>query len=819
MSDDYVNRAVDIKQYVEDRAVQVAQLLEMVNNSRLVSGEVTKGPRTAAQRLPRHMRRRAMAYEIRRFPKGLRSFASAHVKLSKHRKKPPSRFFRRRPTNLLQNYIRRNRSKTWLETHIWHAKRFYMIDRWGYRLPDRSFQRNFRPCYRDAIRHCSIRDKSFLNCMTISHSSQEELMNLLKPLFDNRASLTVAAKAALNCQTEISSMLYEPNKYPQGFIGPCRLQWVQAGETATLVLWVHPLCSDQLINHLTSLLGLSKVETNEEPVDLASITTKEDWRLKIMKFQTVTYRNEEKGIVLNDLKDQMVRLRLYGPYALPVLSQTLKLVDIPYSTGYEENHNQWRSYFSNMKCGELKDGAVFTLLVEDPRTARPQKRTVPEEHLLESLKPAEVSKPNPGLWSLDGRIEVLEKRLTDSEMKQLNGKTVGNTPETPAKIPVQIVIRNTGSGFSDTLTGCELITPSGFGLDFWVTAQYFTAHASGNRDDEAAHLESKRLSFPADSFDCKAGFEDLKRILKESEEKYFKRPHNRRVDYWEKLSVKFPFSYSFEELTKEWLAEKKKDKKDQEPYVLRDRRILRSLEQSVLKGNKVPDDVTSEHVNSLVPVRLECIARGKPKKFGLICLPRKEDMEKVRRRHTIGPVIVVQPARHTETEEVSNGDEAMECAPSEVDVKESKKKWQDDMWKGVVSTDPSTREKPINMKMLFPDKIIVDRRVKRRLLNKKKKDCAKRRKVERLSRLKRLEEERLSKESVTYKDSANRLTIGRIVRGDYSFASSHGYALGYVPLAVLQDVVDVNNVVLLRNSTSKYYHPAKLSILTDMCEL
>lgn len=50
-------RFVKVHSYVEERAAQVANLLQVVDNANLVSGEVTKGPRTAAQRLPRHMRR------------------------------------------------------------------------------------------------------------------------------------------------------------------------------------------------------------------------------------------------------------------------------------------------------------------------------------------------------------------------------------------------------------------------------------------------------------------------------------------------------------------------------------------------------------------------------------------------------------------------------------------------------------------------------------------------------------------------------------------------------------------------------------------
>lgn len=129
----------------------------------MVVGEVTKGPRTAAQRLPRHMRRRAMSHDVRRMPHRseylctnvydtsrslsfhqalaivfflyislclsfflilsssclfiqlfrisplfatsisyrLRVFAASFIASSKHRKKPPCRFARRRPRNLL----------------------------------------------------------------------------------------------------------------------------------------------------------------------------------------------------------------------------------------------------------------------------------------------------------------------------------------------------------------------------------------------------------------------------------------------------------------------------------------------------------------------------------------------------------------------------------------------------------------------------------------------------------------------------------------------------------------------------------------------
>ncbi|VDO50933.1 unnamed protein product [Haemonchus placei] len=255
-------RFVKVYDYLEERAAQVADLLQVVDNSNLVSGEVTKGPRTAAQRLPRHMRRRAMAYDVRRFPKGLRNYAAPFLANTKHRKKPPSRYFRRRSRNLLLNYIRRQRKMVWLETHIWHAKRFHIVDRWGYRLPDRSFQRNFRPCYRDSVRHCTVRDKSYLSCILISHRKQDELIAMLSPLCVNSASPTFAFKSGLDV-IQVSTLIYHPGQYPQGLIGPARFLWSKEG-------FVVPV---------------------------------------------------------QDLRDQLVRIRLYGPLSVSIVSDALKLVD------------------------------------------------------------------------------------------------------------------------------------------------------------------------------------------------------------------------------------------------------------------------------------------------------------------------------------------------------------------------------------------------------------------------------------------------------------------------------------------------------------
>lgn len=80
----------------------------------------------------------------------------AGSKKKKEQPKSKSRKARRRHGNLLLEFNRRQRKNMWLETHIWHAKRFHMVKKWGYCLGDRPTYKCYRPCYRAMSSHCLL---------------------------------------------------------------------------------------------------------------------------------------------------------------------------------------------------------------------------------------------------------------------------------------------------------------------------------------------------------------------------------------------------------------------------------------------------------------------------------------------------------------------------------------------------------------------------------------------------------------------------------------------------------------------------------------
>jgi ribonuclease P/MRP protein subunit POP1 len=102
------------------------------------------------QLLPRHMRRRAMAHNYYRIPLRIRFKSLLELLPSEPETlmRSKCRKHRRKLKFLLNHYERRQRENKWMETHVWHAKRFAMEELWGFKVPYRSRDKACRTVYR-----------------------------------------------------------------------------------------------------------------------------------------------------------------------------------------------------------------------------------------------------------------------------------------------------------------------------------------------------------------------------------------------------------------------------------------------------------------------------------------------------------------------------------------------------------------------------------------------------------------------------------------------------------------------------------------------
>lgn len=269
LEDVKVPREVQLFQFLGSRADEIASLVKDVER---------KYPKLISQQVPRHMRRRTVSHDKRRLPKRLQQKLAHEPDPPKSKR--PSRKHRRRPRNLLAEYARRQRRHVWLETHIWHAKRFKMADLWGYCVPLHPTDKGIRAAYRGSAKHVLLHDLSYYNCIELIGSA-ETLVSKLALLTSADAGLTFGAKSYLPGTREGTVVLYHRNCYPFGAIGPAKFLWRapadqndsdESKNDRQLWLWVHPAIHDEVTEELVSLFELQRVQAR--PISVATAETK-----------------------------------------------------------------------------------------------------------------------------------------------------------------------------------------------------------------------------------------------------------------------------------------------------------------------------------------------------------------------------------------------------------------------------------------------------------------------------------------------------------------------------------------------------------------
>jgi ribonuclease P/MRP protein subunit POP1 len=256
---------------------QVGQFLkgrvkELSGLAYVVSSDIKHG-KLASQQVPRHMRRRAVSHDVRRLPRRLRekyikekNQGGGNVAASKR----PSRRHRRRPGNLLKEYNRRQMKNFWLETHIWHAKRFHILEKWGHKIPGYPNDKCWRACYRGAKSSALIFDVSYLNLIQIKGKS-DVLLKSLKSI--SRDWTGMEFKAPSVSGEQIAFVFSSSDQV----IGEVSYFWlssakVEEGSADDATIWIfsHPAFVSQVMTELKSAFEVQDDYLKSSAEDLKS---------------------------------------------------------------------------------------------------------------------------------------------------------------------------------------------------------------------------------------------------------------------------------------------------------------------------------------------------------------------------------------------------------------------------------------------------------------------------------------------------------------------------------------------------------------------
>ncbi|GAA5804971.1 hypothetical protein HPULCUR_010481 [Helicostylum pulchrum] len=573
----------------------------------------------AFQSLPRGLRRRAASHNLNRLPARLREKAAREA----HSSAPDTALIRKKvrkikpPRNTVQEFLRRQRSKKWLETHMWHTKRMKMTDIWGHRIASRPNTKSVRVTYRSFTRLSIIHDASYLACIELT-GDFDEITAVLNTVTD--AGLpSVGSERFVKGNRMGNSNLYEYLKYPTHLICPISFLW-KPHTKDTLWLWIHPAA----INEALEFIKLAVKETKVENVQL------------------------------NDLREQVLRFELTGPRSTALLQAILD----PVQNDGTKGNQTWRDLSELRSSCSLSPGSVLGLSVNDPRLKFPQK-VPPRKNEISIEDQAKIQKvldqwptdvSDTKIWDKETRDILFEKKISEyalnlrREQNLVPGTKLEST-EADARIPILLVQRGgaayTRAGITqkplsthELIEGWTVILPRGWGLAFWKSMVFAGARVAGFEDVRAMHFESGFPCFPQDYPGTRA-FEVHRQLVKEAAEAIWeKRPPAKRVNF-EKRGIEHPFECAFESLStvEHMELENQHDLAARPNYNLiqGDKLISAVLTesqenlQSTLDAFAKQRNIEIERFNfllddTMVKIRVKYIDRGKPAPFAMIYL-------------------------------------------------------------------------------------------------------------------------------------------------------------------------------------------------------
>ncbi|WFC95180.1 ribonuclease P [Malassezia brasiliensis] len=459
----------------------------------------------AWQLLPRHLRRRAASHNLLRLPSRLRSKARAELRASNTTPKTRSAMRRRAPERTLIGFARRRAAltrraarheKRWLETHLWHAKRFRAAHGW-------------EEHWTNGAQMCST-------------------ILLQRPVGEN---------------ARVSNALFVSP------LAPIQVLWVAGhGAYRECHVWVHPAGAPDVHALLLQALKLVRIEAQRSskhrtcvpqrwdvPVDVhvARLESAPHPALAAGTLHTRRGRAHHLGTVEERALEGYNVFELSGSDAGRILGGVLQPVEPANQLdgAAQRLFSRITGRKQALTPSQLPHGLVISLLVHDPRLAFPPKNAPLAQEQCEAGTQdiLDVTTPlNDARFFSYKHLPVFSKGDMDRRRAQLvPGEHLRPTAEDD-RIPVVLIASWQDSPLA---SGYTLLVPRGWALPFWHSLVFTGARVLGQEQLRQRHLNAGLATFPHDWVASRAYAVLEREAAVRRAEAWRRKPPAKRVNY------------------------------------------------------------------------------------------------------------------------------------------------------------------------------------------------------------------------------------------------------------------------------------------------
>ncbi|KAJ7212167.1 NUC188 domain-containing protein [Mycena pura] len=515
------------------------------------------------QTLPRHLRRRAASHDVRRVPLRLRD--KARQEMNAVKKKPLARLRSqrgkdKRPSRT-ETFLKRQRDKSWLETHIWHAKRMHMENMWGYRLAVTPTEKAFRASHRASVHGAILHDASYQSIIQLR--GPEKILRTILDACSDLQGPGPGAKRYLPGARTIDTHIYEPGEYPFGLVGPATICWRPISAPPEPRALTPPGESTPSVTSMAGK-GKGKGKEKEKAKDPPTERIDPDAVLRTVWIRSHPATSEkvfatlkmsaslvldaarkaappgtvlsELGVELEDLSGQINAFEIMGPKANQVLKGALSPVS---QDSREEFKKFWASMTDLQTSGSIPRGMIIGFKVLDPRLKFPPKNAKPQSTHASPMIIPSATLAQSDLWEDSTRESLRKPRYKKKDLDERRAKNaIPGTPLNPLRqddrVPVMLIQRSVECGASSNdpaLHGWTLLLPAGWSMPFFSSLTYTGTRVGGQRERQTQAFEAGVGCFPRDYPLCAAY--DAYAAQRETEEqaRWTRTPPAKRANY------------------------------------------------------------------------------------------------------------------------------------------------------------------------------------------------------------------------------------------------------------------------------------------------
>lgn len=532
----------------------------------------TAGKQRAFQSLPRELRRRAASHNVKRIPHRLRDRATNEMKddnkppippkskklrgylrvkqkaisqklqaskkkleeeISKETKEKDTDFsldkyvaptakFNKSAVNALAvapmgkvKFQHRQLKKTWLPTHVWHAKRAHFEDKWGYRIVTEPSLKCYRATHRTSTQSGAIAWDCSYYATFVLVATQEVLKKVLALMTANifsekyaEVSGTFNYEKVVEGNRSWEGILFDENGAP---LGPTLVVWQKTSKdsnTHRALLRFHPCITIRVVNLLNSLK-------------------------KSFEF------------CYNDFRYLIGSIDIVGPASTQALASVLKIK--PSSQEADSVLSKiWNRLGNVVNIQSLPSNFVVSLdNVADPRLSYPPRYNPDKNPTYDGIEmvtswPDDIfvstSKGDTENHGLFNEASINKSYVNQPTQKNIDSRRAKLTEvdinrekipflESDPTFPVLLIKRQD----SDTLT---LMMPWGWVMPVWYCLQHHSnVRIGGLKQRNQLNFESNRLTFPDDYPGTIPGALNEELEAEKTRLKWARKPKAKRLSY------------------------------------------------------------------------------------------------------------------------------------------------------------------------------------------------------------------------------------------------------------------------------------------------